>query len=97
MVLVEKLTVAQLVMKFVFTEPEVSHSDRDSAVMIETVRNSETSVYSNETTSQKAIIFVNRCLTRILNVRRPEIISNEELWGMTQDKSTDTQIKDRKW
>jgi hypothetical protein len=50
MVLVEKLTVAQLVMRFAFTEPEGSHSDCDGALMMETVRTSETSVYSNETT-----------------------------------------------
>jgi hypothetical protein len=50
MVLVEKLTVAQLVTKFVFTEPEGSHSDRDGALMMETVSTSETSANFNVTT-----------------------------------------------
>jgi hypothetical protein len=36
-------------MKFISTEPEGSHSDCDGALMMATVRTSETSVYSNET------------------------------------------------
>jgi hypothetical protein len=61
MVLVEKLRVAQLVMKFVFTEPEGSHSDCDAALMIETVRTSEASVYSNETTQRYILEGYNLC------------------------------------
>jgi hypothetical protein len=41
--------------------------------------------------------FVNRCLRRILNVRWPDMISNEDLWETTGEIPTGNQIKQRKW
>ena len=41
--------------------------------------------------------FVNRCLRRILNVRWPDMISNEDLWKVTGEIPIGNQIKQRKW
>jgi hypothetical protein len=41
--------------------------------------------------------FVNRCLRRILNVRWPDMISNENLWEATGEIPIGNQIKQRKW
>ena len=41
--------------------------------------------------------FINRCLRKILRIRWPETITNEELWERTGQKPLDRQIKKRKW
>jgi hypothetical protein len=41
--------------------------------------------------------FINRCLRKILGLRWPETITNEELWKRTGHKPLDRQIKNRKW
>ena len=41
--------------------------------------------------------FINRCLRRILQIRWPETISNEDLWEQTRQKPIEIQIKTRKW
>ena len=45
----------------------------------------------------KIQVFVNRCLRRILKIRWPEIISNEELWNTTKCEQMKPLIKRRKW
>jgi hypothetical protein len=42
-------------------------------------------------------IFVNKCLRRIMNVKRTDKITNEELWRVSHQKSIENQIKRRKW
>ena len=42
-------------------------------------------------------IFVNKCLMRIMNVKRTDKITNEELWRISHQKSIANQIKRRKW
>lgn len=41
--------------------------------------------------------FVNRCLRRILKIRWPDIITNSELWKITNQKEITIEIKRRKW
>jgi hypothetical protein len=41
--------------------------------------------------------FINRRLRKILRIRWPKIITNEELWERTGQKPLDRQIKKRKW
>ncbi|OOY74536.1 reverse transcriptase domain-containing protein, partial [Solemya velum gill symbiont] len=41
--------------------------------------------------------FVNRCLRNILNIRWPDVISNEDLWRRTNQTSVEEDIKKRKW
>ena len=41
--------------------------------------------------------FVNQCLCNVLNIRWPEIISNEELWARTKQAPVEEDIKKRKW
>ena len=41
--------------------------------------------------------FINRFLRRILQIRWPETISNEDLWEQTRQKPIEIQIKTRKW
>ena len=42
-------------------------------------------------------IFVNKCLRQIMNVKWTDKITNEGLWRITHQKSTENQIKRRKW
>ena len=42
-------------------------------------------------------VFVNRCLRRILKIRWPETIRNEELWRRTNCEQMKVVIKRRKW
>lgn len=42
-------------------------------------------------------VFTNRCLRPIINVRWPDIISNDVLWEITNQPPIDEQIKERKW
>jgi hypothetical protein len=46
---------------------------------------------------KKMQAFINRCLRKILRIRWPETITNEELWKRTGQKPLDRQIKKRKW
>ena len=41
--------------------------------------------------------WINKCLRMILNIRWPEVISNEELWGRTHQSRIEESIKRRKW
>jgi hypothetical protein len=41
--------------------------------------------------------FVNKCLRRILNIRWPDVISNNSLWEITKQEPIDIEIKKRKW
>jgi hypothetical protein len=41
--------------------------------------------------------FINRCLRKILRIRWPETITNQELWERTGQKPLDRQMKKRKW
>jgi hypothetical protein len=50
-----------------------------------------------KTTTSKLQTFVNRCLRRILNIHRPEVISNEELWRRTEETGISMEIKRWKW
>ena len=45
----------------------------------------------------KLQVFVNKCLRRILNVRWPDKIRNEELWKRTNQVPIEEEIKKRKW
>ena len=38
-----------------------------------------------KTTTSKLLVFVNRCLRRILNIHWPEVILNEELWRRAEE------------
>jgi hypothetical protein len=40
--------------------------------------------------------FINRCLRRIVNIRWPEIMSNEDVWKITNQQTVSIQIKRRK-
>lgn len=42
-------------------------------------------------------VFVNKCLRRILRVRWPEVITNEELWRVTNFEKVAVTIRRRKW
>ena len=46
---------------------------------------------------KKIQTFFNACLRRILNIRWPERISNEDLWRRTKQQPMDVQIRQRKW
>jgi hypothetical protein len=41
--------------------------------------------------------FVNRCLRRILKIYWPAVISNQQLWQITQQEPIELEIKRRKW
>ena len=49
------------------------------------------------TRTHKLQTFTNRCLRNILNIRWPEVVSNEELWSKTKQVTLETEIKKRKW
>jgi hypothetical protein len=40
--------------------------------------------------------FINKCLTRIINIKWTNKITNEELWNITKQKPIEIQIKRRK-
>ena len=52
---------------------------------------------TTRTNRNKRQTFVNRSLQNILNIRWPEIISNEELWARTKQALVEEDIKKRKW
>lgn len=47
--------------------------------------------------NNKIQVFINRCLRRIIGIRWPETISNEELWKVTAQHPVAEEIKKRKW
>jgi hypothetical protein len=42
-------------------------------------------------------IFINHCIRCIINRRWPDMISNENLWDVTNQQPIGNQIKERKW
>ncbi|RUS90624.1 hypothetical protein EGW08_001621 [Elysia chlorotica] len=52
---------------------------------------------ATKTSTTKLQSFINRCLRNILNFRRPEVVSNKELWTRTKQAPIETEIKKRKW
>jgi len=42
-------------------------------------------------------IFVNKCLSRIKNIKWTDKITNEDLWRITHQMPIENQIKRRKW
>ena len=52
---------------------------------------------STKLLTKKLQTFINKCLRRILNIRWPEVISNEDLWERTQQCRIEESIKRRKW
>ena len=46
---------------------------------------------------RKVQAFINKCLRRILRIRRPEKIRNEELWERTGQEPVKSVISRRKW
>ena len=46
---------------------------------------------------KKLQTFINKCLTKILNIRWPEVISNDELWERTKQIRIEESIMRRKW
>ena len=49
------------------------------------------------TTIKKIQTFINNCLRRILRIRWPDTISNEELWQRTRQKPAKVEIQQRRW
>ena len=52
---------------------------------------------STKLLTKKLQTFINKCLRKILNVRWPEVISNEDLWERTQQCRIEESIKRRQW
>ena len=50
-----------------------------------------------KTNTHKLQTFANRCLRNILNIRWPEVVSNEQLWDRTKQVPIESEIKKRKW
>ena len=50
-----------------------------------------------KTSTQKLQTFTNRCLRNILNIRWPEVVSNEELWNKEKPTPMEMEIKKHKW
>jgi hypothetical protein len=46
---------------------------------------------------RKVQIFVNKCLRRTMKIKCTDKTTNEELWRITQQNSTENQTKRRKW
>ena len=45
----------------------------------------------------KIQVFANKCLWRILSIRWPEKIRNDDLWQQTGQKPIEAEIKKRSW
>jgi len=60
-------------------------------------------LYGSETwrtavaTTKKVQTFINSCLRRILRIRWPITINNEDLWQKTNQRPTDAEIMMRRW
>ena len=52
---------------------------------------------STVNTNKKIQTFINTCLRRILKIRWPETIRNEDLWQRTKQRPADAEIKMRRW
>jgi hypothetical protein len=52
---------------------------------------------TTKTALQKIQTFYSTCLRRILNIRWPERITNEELWRLAKQDPINMQIRRRKW
>ena len=52
---------------------------------------------SSQNVLNKLQVFMNKCLRRILNVRWPDKIRNEELGKRTNQVPVEEEIKKRKW
>ncbi|KAL8622673.1 hypothetical protein ACOMHN_009307 [Nucella lapillus] len=52
---------------------------------------------TTKTNRKKLQTFINRCLSNILNIRWPEVISNEDLWTRTKQTPIGEDISKRKW
>ena len=50
-----------------------------------------------KTSTQKLQKFTNRFLRNILNIRWPEVVSNEELWNKAKQTPMEMETKKRKW
>jgi hypothetical protein len=50
-----------------------------------------------ENYTKTLLVFINRCLRRIINIKWPEATSNEDLWKITIKRSILNKIKKRKW
>ena len=50
-----------------------------------------------KTNTNKLQTFTNRYLRNILNIRWPEVVSNEQLWDKTKQTPIETEIRKRKW
>ena len=48
-------------------------------------------------TNNKIQTFINTCLRRILKIRWPETIRNEDLWQQTRQRPAETEITQRRW
>ena len=46
---------------------------------------------------RKLQVFLNKCFRRTIKIKWTDKIANEELWRITQQKSTENQITRRKW
>ena len=51
----------------------------------------------SKTTLSKVQTFINKCLRRILRIRWPDTIKNEDLWEKTGQESAKRTISRRKW
>ena len=49
------------------------------------------------TSTQKLQTLTDRCLRNILNIRWPEVVSNDELWNNAKQTPIEMEIKKRKW
>jgi hypothetical protein len=49
------------------------------------------------TTMKKIQVFINTCLRKILKIRWPDKISNEELWQRTKQQPVDQDVLQRRW
>ena len=52
---------------------------------------------STKQLTKKLQTFINKCLRKILNIRWPEVISNEDLWERTEQSRIEESIKRKKW
>ena len=52
---------------------------------------------NNSGNKKKVQTFINSCLRRILRIRWPIIINNEDLWQRTNQRPADAEIMMRRW
>ena len=49
------------------------------------------------TNTKKIQTFINSCLRRIMHIRWPDMISNDELWSRTGQQAADLEIMQKRW